>query len=61
MYYYHATPLAALHIASKKGFDDVVRLLIEHGCDINATNKSQENSLNLALKHNQFDVLHPGF
>ena len=54
MYYYHATPLAALHIASKKGFDDVVRLLIEHGCDVNATNaleKSQENGIHIALQH----------
>ena len=41
----YCTPL---HLASSKGFPEIVQLLIDHGADLNALDRSRETPLHLA-------------
>lgn len=45
-----------LHIACKSGDDAVVALLIDHGIDLDATNKEGSTPLHIAAKYGHIDI-----
>jgi len=49
----NATPL---HRSIENGSLEVVKLLIEHGANVNAVNIRGETSLHLAFKHRQYEI-----
>jgi len=43
-----------LHVATEKGYPDIVRILIRHGADINAKNSQGQTALDSALTRKKF-------
>ena len=47
----------ALHVAARGGHLDVVNILIQHKCNLRIHNRSGENALMVAVKHNKPEVV----
>ena len=52
-----AIATTGIRVASKKGYVDIVRLLIEHGADVNVNDIYEDTALILATKNNHADVV----
>ncbi|OUM56902.1 hypothetical protein PIROE2DRAFT_24817, partial [Piromyces sp. E2] len=42
---------ASLHLASRNGHEKIVKVLVEHGADLNIVNNENSNPLHLASRN----------
>ncbi|MEM2056872.1 MAG: ankyrin repeat domain-containing protein [Thermoproteota archaeon] len=47
-----------LHLASRRGHLEMVKLFVEHGADVNIRNRLGETPIFLACRNNHIDVVH---
>ena len=49
--------LTPIHLACKNGYCHVAKLLLQHGCNVNATDKGGKTALHHAVASNNVEII----